>query len=57
MTSQLAKVSIHAPRVRGDPFVGVLSSRFCFNSRPSCEGRHIRDYAAEADKFQFTPLV
>ena len=53
------KVSIHAPRMRGDDepsgASGVLRR---FNPRPSHEGRLEADkLAEETEKFQSTPLA
>ena len=51
-------VSIHAPRARGDFFLAMIMSQGSFNSRPSCEGRHMSDVESTISlEFQFTPLV
>ena len=72
-------VSIHAPRARGDssttdgrrcrlfqftPLVRGATACAplrcgwrCFNSRPSCEGRHRKPRPFPRPSFQFTPLV
>ena len=50
-------VSIHAPRARGDWSRARSSTRSRFNSRPSCEGRHVGQHLRAAVRFQFTPLV
>ena len=50
-------VSIHAPHARGDARTRRSVKLSGFNSRPSCEGRHIRLWQIRASMFQFTPLM
>ena len=52
-------VSIHAPHARGDQRWPLKARRTpCFNSRPSCEGRHVFVCRHSRNSvFQFTPLM
>ena len=50
-------VSIHARLATGDSCSIRPRARRCFNSRPSCDGRHIVVDPYANDTFQFTPVL